>query len=128
MAPAVRYGVPWAKGPCITCPGRGAAFFTVRRRAGTHVEDAWAPDQQRTTPQARRAAQHPGNEIVALPAPDRRHQHLVAAAGAAVDFLAGAELQVLAQADPHFAEAPAVAGRRNCRCAQARIDLDERRF
>src|SRR5215216_4254542 len=27
-------------------------------------------------------------------APHRRHQHLVAAAGAAVDFLAGAELQV----------------------------------
>src|SRR6266702_4031477 len=60
-----------------------------------------------------------------LPTPDRRHHHFVAAAGAAVDFLAGAELQVPAQADPHFAQPRAVARHRNRRTAQARIDLDE---
>ena len=59
------------------------------------------------------------------PAPHRRHHHLVAAAGAAVDLLAGAELEVLVHADPHFAETPAVAGHRDRRCAQAGIDLDE---
>src|SRR5258706_7759392 len=44
-------------------PGRGAAPFTLLRRAGTHAyvePPPWAPDQQRTTPQMRRAAQHPG--------------------------------------------------------------------
>jgi len=34
-----------------TCPGRGAASFTLRRRAGTpsefHLLDSWTPDQQR---------------------------------------------------------------------------------
>src|SRR5207244_10398534 len=70
---------------------------------------------------------HPGMTSL-LPAPHRRHQHLVAAAGAAVDLLAGAELQVLAQADPHFAEPLAVAGGRNRRRAQPRIDLDEGGF
>jgi hypothetical protein len=29
------------------CPGRGAAFFTPHRRAGTHRQ-TWTPDQQRT--------------------------------------------------------------------------------
>src|SRR5215213_8651208 len=61
-------------------------------------------------------------------APHRRHHYFVAAAGAAVDFLAGAELHVLAQADPDFAEAPAGAGHRNRRAAQARVDLDEGRL
>src|SRR5215218_964014 len=60
-----------------------------------------------------------------LPAPHRRHHHFVAAAGAAVDFLAGAELQVLAHADPDFAKAPAGADHRNRRTAEARIDLDK---
>jgi hypothetical protein len=36
---------------------------TLLRRAGTPGRRAWAPDQQRTTPQARRAAQHPGNAV-----------------------------------------------------------------
>jgi hypothetical protein len=27
---------------------------------------SWTPDQQRTTPQERRAAQHPGNEFLVL--------------------------------------------------------------
>jgi len=31
-----------------SCPGRGAAFFTMHRRAGTHRYGAWTPDQQRT--------------------------------------------------------------------------------
>jgi hypothetical protein len=33
------------------CPGRGAASFTLLRRAGTHtfVVEAWTPDQQRIT-------------------------------------------------------------------------------
>src|SRR3981189_1042734 len=34
----------------VSCPGRGAACFTLLRRAGTHRYEryAWAPDQQRT--------------------------------------------------------------------------------
>ena len=46
-------------------PGRGAAFFVPLRSAGTVTDAAFvtAPDQQRTTPQARRAAQHPGNAV-----------------------------------------------------------------
>src|SRR5882757_11107258 len=55
----------------------------------------------------------------------RRHQHLVTAAGAAVDLFAGTELEVLAEADPHLAEPPAVAGDRDGRVAEPRIDLDE---
>ena len=43
----------------------------------------------------------------------RRHHELVAAAGARVDFRAIAELQVLADADAHFVEPPAVACHRN---------------
>jgi len=35
----------------------------LRRRAGTHKSAAVTPDQQRTTPQERRAAQHPGNAV-----------------------------------------------------------------
>src|SRR4051812_47599555 len=58
-------------------------------------------------------------------AADRRHHDLVAPAGAAVDFLAGAELHVFAHADPHLAQAPARAEHRNRRTAQTRIDLDE---
>ena len=40
-------------------------LLAVRRRAGTHSR-AWTPDQQRTTPQERRAAQHPGNGVTQL--------------------------------------------------------------
>jgi hypothetical protein len=36
---------------------------TLLRRAGTKGRGVWAPDQQRTTPQARRAAQHPANAV-----------------------------------------------------------------
>src|SRR5882757_10726048 len=61
----------------------------------------------------------------ALPAPDRRHHHFVAAAGTAVDFLAGAELQVLVEADPHFAEPAAAAHHRDRRTAETGIDLNE---
>src|SRR5260370_39007250 len=39
----------------------------------------------------------------------RRHDHPVAAAGAAIDFLAGTELQILAHAEPQFAEPRPVA-------------------
>ena len=31
------------------------------RRAGTHLQAMWTPDQQHITPQERRAALHPGN-------------------------------------------------------------------
>src|SRR5450756_1889176 len=58
-----------------------------------------------------------------LPAAHRRHQHLVATAGAAVDFLAGAELQVLAQADPHLAEPGPVAGHCDRRGASPGLTL-----
>ncbi len=35
---------------CVSCPGRGAAFFTMHRRAGTQGDAGaqWTPDQQRT--------------------------------------------------------------------------------
>jgi len=35
----------------MSCPGRGAAFFTLLRRAGTHsgAFEAWTPDQPRIT-------------------------------------------------------------------------------
>src|SRR6185437_14099727 len=39
-----------------------------------------------------------------LAAPHRWHRHLVAPAATAIDFLACAELQILAEADAHFAE------------------------
>src|SRR5260221_9203805 len=63
-----------------------------------------------------------------LPAPHRRHHHFVAAAGAAVDFLPGAELQILAPADPDFAEPPACAGPRDRRTAETGLELDEGRL
>jgi hypothetical protein len=31
-----------------SCPGRGAAYFTLLRRAGTYSGTRWTPDQQRT--------------------------------------------------------------------------------
>jgi hypothetical protein len=43
------------------CPGRDAARLRRFAEPGTHVVARWAPDQQRTTPQVRRAAQDPGN-------------------------------------------------------------------
>jgi hypothetical protein len=46
----------------VSCPGRGAALFTLLRRAGTHEDRElhlrWTPDQQRTV---KDAALHPGN-------------------------------------------------------------------
>src|SRR3954447_493658 len=100
---------------------RHRATKVTYRHSGARVK--------RASPESRDSASgpsdHPGMTLLLSPAPHRRHQHLVAAAGAAVDFLAGAELQVLAQADPDFTEPPAVAGHRDGRTAQARIDLDE---
>src|SRR5258708_27004422 len=45
-----------------------------------------------------------------LAAAHRRHRHLIAPAGPAVELVAGAELQILAHADAHFAQPRAVAG------------------
>src|ERR1700730_3617102 len=59
------------------------------------------------------------------PATHRRHHHLVTLAGAAVDFIAGAELEILAHADTHFAQPGPIAGDRNRRVREAAIDLDE---
>src|SRR5205085_4338720 len=44
----------WRDEVQVLCPGRGAAFFTLRRRAGTHTLQVspWAPAQQRTTPRS----------------------------------------------------------------------------
>jgi hypothetical protein len=39
-----------------TCPGRGAAFFTMHRRAGTHRHAAWSMDPGSATHHAARAA------------------------------------------------------------------------
>src|SRR5882757_1738172 len=103
---------------------RRGASSALRRRAGTHCA-SWAPDQQRNTPQTRRIAQHPGHGPSPSTAPHRRHGDLVAAAAAAVDFLAGSELQVLAEADADLAEPGAVAGHGDGGCREARIDLDE---
>jgi hypothetical protein len=59
-----------------SCPGRGAAFFMPLRRAGIAVSnatDTGTPDQQRTTPQGQRAAQHPGNgDALSAPKPFAR--------------------------------------------------------
>src|SRR6266852_408331 len=88
------------------CPGHPRPCLTERRKT-------WMPGTS------------PGMTAGKSAAPHRRHLDLVAAAGAAVDFLAGAELQVLAQADPHLAEPRPVAGHGDCRTAQPGIDLDE---
>jgi len=50
----------------LSCPGRGASFFTVHRRAGTPYA-TWPrgpPDQQRTTPQARRDCAASGARVL----------------------------------------------------------------
>ena len=84
---------------------RAQAFYVSR--AGRSRRSATV-DRVRLTPMPGRhvasdgLAQHPG--MACSSAAHRRHQHLVAPAAAAVDFLAGAELQVLAHADPHLAE------------------------
>src|SRR6476646_297451 len=46
----------------MPCPGRGAAFFTMHRRAGTQ-HTVWTPDQQRIV---KTAALHPGNAAHAI--------------------------------------------------------------
>src|SRR5450631_4600929 len=111
-----------AKRLLVSCPGRGAALFALLRRAGTH-DSAKLVDPGPTAHHAashsasktrvKRAdgiAQHPGKGLPRLPAAHRRHLHLLAAAGAAIDFVAGAELEILTHADPHFAEPPLIAG------------------
>src|ERR1700736_729089 len=73
----------WDRPPTLVSRTRRSASSTVRRGAGTHSwQTGWAPDQQRTTPQARRAALHPGHvsrsqsqaeySLLALRAPERR--------------------------------------------------------
>src|ERR1700682_6588532 len=111
-----------AKRLSASCPGRGAASFTLLRSAGTHdsaklVDPApaahYAANHSASKTRVKRTdgiAQHPGNGLLRLPAAHRRHLHLLAAAGAAIDFVAGAELQILAHADPDFAEPSLVAG------------------
>src|SRR3954465_14959231 len=59
------------------------------------------------------------------PPAQRRHDDFVAAAGAAGDFLAGAELQILVHADADLAQAALVADHRDGGIAQAGIGLDE---
>src|SRR5262249_46648418 len=57
----------------------------------------------------------------------RRHDELVAAAGARVDVGAGAEAKVLAEANAHLAQAPAATGHPDGAAGEARIGLTERR-
>src|SRR5258708_35085865 len=46
----------------VRVPDAVQRLLAVLRRAGTHFGVVtWTPDQQRTTPQEGRAAQHPGN-------------------------------------------------------------------
>src|SRR6516162_4474879 len=74
----------------------------------------------------------PGPRVAALArergaaAAHRRHDKLVAAAGARVDVGASTEPQVLAEANAHLAQAPAAAGHRDAVAAEARIGLYER--
>src|SRR6516165_11252685 len=56
----------------------------------------------------------------------RRHDELVAAAGARVDVGAGAEAKVLAEANAHLAQAPAAAGHGDTVAGEAGIGLHER--
>src|SRR3954470_11940455 len=101
-------------------------------RAGPQSRDYHEhPHEDRTLverPRINSAPRHkngaPGT-LSRLSAPDRRHPHLLAPAGAAIDFLAGTELQFLAHADPHLAEPRLIAGHRNRRTAEAGIDLDK---
>jgi ClpX C4-type zinc finger protein len=44
-----------------SCPGRGAASLDGAPQSRDPWRLIWTPDQQRITPLARRAAQHPGN-------------------------------------------------------------------
>lgn len=54
----------------LSCPGRGAARSDAPQ--SRDLCQPWAPDQQRTTPQLRRAALHPGHErVVTSPASPR---------------------------------------------------------
>jgi len=45
-----------------SCPGRGAALLQCCSAEPGPTPGRWAPDQQRTTSQVRRAAQHPGHD------------------------------------------------------------------
>src|SRR5216684_7597690 len=45
---------------CVSCPGRGAAFCTMHRRAGTQV-DAECTMDPGSAAHRKGAAQHPGN-------------------------------------------------------------------
>lgn len=51
--------------PRGSCPGRDAARSAASQNRDPgqllHQTSPWTPDQQRTTPQQRRVAQHPGN-------------------------------------------------------------------
>src|SRR6476659_2243492 len=58
----------------------------------------------------------------------RRHDDLLATAGARIDVGAGAEAKIPAQADAHLAETPTVAGHRNAVAGEARIGVDESLF
>src|SRR6478735_142954 len=112
MAPAVRHGSLLSK-EALSCVSRTRCSAFSAAPQSRDSRKAVTPDQQRTTPQARRVAQHPGHLLLRLPTAHRRHDDLVAAAGAAIDFLAGTELQILAHADTHFAEPRLVAGHRD---------------
>src|SRR6478672_11414159 len=54
-----------------------------------------------------------------------RHDNLVAAAGARIDIRAGLEPKILAHADAHFTEPPAVAGHRDGIARQSGIGPDK---
>src|SRR5262245_6495326 len=90
-----------------------AELFAFRPRCGStrRIRDQRGPGS--LAPERRAAAPH------------RRHHDLVAPAGAAVDLGTGAKAEVLAHADAHLAQSPAVAGDRDGVTAEARIDCDE---
>src|SRR3982074_1853190 len=62
---AAHYGSAIREEAPRLCPGRGAAFFTLLRRAGTVPTPACvtAPALQRTASQVLRAALRPGNGV-----------------------------------------------------------------
>src|SRR5712692_322343 len=101
------------------CPGHPRLLTPAARKT-------WMPGiADKFTQSAQGRLLCPGMTVEKSTAPYRRHCHLLAPAGAAIDLLAGTKLQILVHADTYFAEPVLVAGHGDRRGAQAGIGLDE---
>src|SRR5580658_3961732 len=105
MAPAVRYRAFSAKGVSRT---RCSVLHAAPLIRDPHPHLAHGP-RISSAPRRKNGALRCVRGTYRSPAPYRRHHHLVAPAGAAIDFIAVPEFQVLAHADPHLAEPGPVA-------------------